>query len=640
MPQKNVKNILSRIGSIFLTTAGVFTSLFIIAVITYLLLPTWVSEMILLAAMGFIGFIHRPLAKGQPWARVIDALLIIAGIAVAIYIIGNLRHMTWEGAQWPTTTDLIVDTVGTLVILELARRYIGWFFVTIMLLSLCYAFWGQFLPGLWGHPAFSYANVMSTVYGENGIFSSPMRVMVRYIFLFLLFGEFLNASGVGRFIIDLANAVAGRARGGPAKISVIASALFGSISGSSLANVYATGVFTIPMMKKLGYKSHFAAAVEATASNAGQWTPPVMGGAAFLLAEWVGISYAQVMLAAAIPAFLYYLCVYLQIDLEAVKEKLRGLSPEETPKLWPTLKRGGYLFLPLVVLVVDLLVFGRSIIHAGLTSMVSAVVLSWIRKDSRIGVKKTIAALSGGARAAVPVTAACAACGIIIGVLMQTGLGVRLSALFVHAAGGNGFLLIVFTAMVGLILGMGMPTAPAYIIVAAVMVPALVMIGFPMFSSHLLALYYAIINGFTPPVAIVAFGAAALAGAPAMRTAITASRLAIMAYFVPIFFMYNTAFLLEGTPVQIFLAVGTASAGLFVLAPAITAYFYFGRIQFNAWQRIVLGIAAAAMLSPVHVATFFGVGTAMALVVIISHSAIRAWLIGKFTRSTPASGGR
>jgi TRAP transporter 4TM/12TM fusion protein len=599
--------------NMILTVLGVGCSLFMLVNLLYIAIPGLILMTVLLTFMFIFGFYKKPLSGESNLLRAVDFFLMAVSILVCIYVVVNHDELDWRGQTMPTSMDLAVFLTGILLLLELTRRAVGPILPIVAVLTLIYALVGENLGTLWGHPGFAVDRIIGNTFSENGIFTTPMRVVVRYIFLFLLFGEFMNATGVGNSIISLANAVAGRSRGGPAKVAVIASALFGSVSGSALANVGTTGAFTIPMMKKLGYPPHFAGAVEAVASTGGQWMPPVMAGTAFILCEFVGIPYSELIIAAFFPALLYYICIMLQVDLEAVNLGLRGLSSEETPSLFEMIKKEGYLFSPLIVLIIDLLVVKHSIVHAAFMSLLSCIVISWFKKSTRMGFGEIVKALSEGAQSAVVVTAACACAGIIIGVLGLTGLGTRLSSLLIELSGGIKILLVFFTSIVALILGMGMPTTGAYIICAVIMGPALVAAGFPILSVHMLILYYAVLNCITPPVALAAYFAASLAEADPMRTAVTATKLGIMAFVVPIIFLYNPEILLIGNAGGIILSMILCVLALFVLAMGFYGKFYFRNIGWSWWQRVLFTMAAGCMMTTHGYLRVAGVFTVIAL---------------------------
>ncbi len=613
----------------FLSALGVICSLFMLTNLTVLIIETWMIEVILLAIMVLLGIHYHPFSHSR-FGRAFDWVLSAANIVCAAYILWNLERLLYLGQTFPTPLDQVMFSIGTLIVLEMSRRVVGWVLPGVALICLIYAFFGQHIAGLWGHPGFDFSRISGHIYSENGIYTVPMRVVVRYIYLFMLFSAFLGLSGVGDTIIAMANAVAGRARGGPAKVAIIASALFGSISGSALANVGTTGAFTIPMMKKIGYQPHFAGAVEAVASTGGQWMPPVMAGTAFILAEYVELPYREVMIAAFVPAILYYLCLGFQIDLEAIKLKLQGLKPEETPKFWAVLIRSGYQFIPLLLLLIDILVFDHSVIHAALYATASCVLVSWGKKSTRMGPRRILQALDNGAKASIVVTTCCACAGIIIGVLNLTGLGVRLGSLMIAVSQENPFIMLFFTGFVALILGMGMPTTGAYIICASIMAPGLVMVGLPLFPVHLFILYYSVINCITPPVALAAYTAAALAGSDPLRTAMCATRLGVVAYFVPVLFIFNPGLLLMGGLKNIFVTILLAVLGVAVLAMSFNGRFYAQGVNWNLWQRILLLAAAVGIFIPDRNYQIFGFICLAA--VTASNRWLLKWAIALFRR--------
>jgi len=592
---------------------------------------------VVLVPIAILTFIQRPLGLAKTHkalGRTVDILLILISIITAVYVVLNHDRLLGVGMFFPTQLDQIVFALQLGIVVELCRRTCGNALPLVGLGLVLYAVLGQYLPGLWGHNGYSLERILGTLVSEEGIFGLPMRVMVRYIFLFIMFSVFLEFSGVGPFIIRAANALAGKYRGGPAKVSVVASAAFGTISGSTVANVISTGSFTIPMMKKLGYPPHFAAGVEAVASTGGQFMPPVMVGTAFIVMEFAGVSYATLMLAAALPAVLYYITLLLQIDTEAIKQRLKGLAPEDVPLLKEVLKRGAYLLLPLIILVFDLLVLGRSILHAGLVSIMSCIVISWFKKDTRIGIKRLFLGFYNSTRESQSVYAACAVAGIIIGVLAMTGLGIKLGGLLAELSGGRGWVLIVMTGILGLILGMGMTTTADYIILATVMAPALILAGYPPLSVHLMALYYAVLNAFTPPVALGSFAAAGIAQCSPMKTSAVACRLGIMIYFLPVLFMYNPELLLQGSPAAILTTTSFVVIAVIATAMSLSGVTYFG-VFLKLWERALFIVGAIGMATPFGVLRFAGL--ALCVLVFLGNRQTREILLRPFNRGAARS---
>jgi TRAP transporter 4TM/12TM fusion protein len=433
---------------------------------------------------------------------------------------------------------------AVVLVIEAARRVVGWPMVTIALLFLAYALLGPYIPGELAHRGADLDTLVQHLfYTTEGIFGIPIGVSSTFIFLFILFGAYLEKTGMGQFFIDIANAIAGWASGGPAKVAVLSSGLMGTVSGSSVANVVGTGSFTIPMMKKLGYKPEFAGAVEATASTGGQLMPPIMGAAAFLMAEFTQTPYVTIIAAAVIPALLYYFGVWTGVHLEARRLGLRGLNRDELPKFKSLVVERGHLVIPLLA-IIYLLVSGKTPMKAALYAIVLSIGVSMLRKNTRIGVKDIIEGLEQGARGVLGVLAATACAGIIIGVVTMTGLGLKLGTTLVDLAQGQLFLTLFFTMITSIILGMGVPTTANYVITSTIAAPALVLIGVPVLAAHMFAFYFGIIADVTPPVALAAFAGAGIAKADPLKTGFNASKLAIAAFLVPYIFVYNPTMLM------------------------------------------------------------------------------------------------
>ncbi|MBI5969427.1 MAG: TRAP transporter fused permease subunit, partial [Deltaproteobacteria bacterium] len=458
----------------FITVVALAFSFFEIAALQFWVIDLWVFEAVVLILVMVLGFLTMPSSpKKRGKIAILDIIFLIAGVAPCVYIIIELDRLQWTYGSTVLPLDIVFGTVLIVALLELTRRSFGLAMPLVALGFLAYAIFGKYLPpSLFGHTGLKPGNVIGFMIGNMAIFGTVMGVMVQIIFLFMLFSAFLQVSGAGDFFVNLANSLAGRWRGGPAKVSVFSSSLFGTISGSSVANVAVDGGITIPLMIKTGFRPHFAAAVEATASTGGQIMPPVMGAGAFIMAELLSISYGEVIIAAALPAILYYVGLYCMIDLEAVKQGLRGLPSSGAPKAWQALKEGGHLLIPVVVLLYQLVIAGTSIQRAGLYSIISVFVVSWFRKSTRMGLNRLIQALKGGAMSSVSIAAVCATAGIIVGVVSMTGLGIKFSSGVVALAHGNLFLTLLFTGVICMFLGMGVPTTAAYIIAAAVGVPA------------------------------------------------------------------------------------------------------------------------------------------------------------------------
>jgi len=531
---------------------------------------------------------------------VYDLILGIIGALTCIYIIIFYQDFIFRIDNTPTVSDLIVGAIAILLVLEISRRTIGLSMPVVAGVFLAYAFVGHYMPQVLRHRGYDLERVISHLFSEQGIFNIPIGISVRYVFLFILFGSFLEFSGGGKFLIDLATAMFGGTRGGPAKAETVSSAFFGTISGSAVANVIGTGTFTIPMMKSIGYKSHFAAAVECVSSTGGQIMPPIMGAGAFILAELVGISYLDVCKAAAIPAVLYFFSIFVMIDLEAAKTGLKGLPWSQLPRLGPLLKRDFLFIVPIFALIFFLVGLKTTATMAGFWATVITFVITFFRKSTRMSWKRILDALADGAIKATQVAAVCACAGIIIGITALTGVGLKISSILIDL-GGVSILLSLFLAMIiSLILGMGLPTTAAYIICAAVVAPSLIKIGIPALAAHLFIFYFSCISAITPPVAVAAYVAAGIARANPVKVGFTACRLGLAAFIVPYMFVYGPALLLEGELYSIVWAAITAIVGVVALAAGAECWFM-GRG--TSWFQTGLLLAAALLLIKPGLAT-------------------------------------
>jgi TRAP transporter 4TM/12TM fusion protein len=525
-----------------------------------------------------------------------DVVLGILGALTCIYVIVFYEDFIFRIDNAPTLPDLIIGGICILLVLEIARRTIGLSMPIVAAVFLIYAFVGRYMPEVLQHRGYDLERVISHLFSEQGIFNIPIGISVRYVFLFILFGSFLEASGGGKFLIDLATAMFGGTRGGPAKAETVSSAFFGTISGSAVANVIGTGTFTIPMMKKIGYKSHFAAAVECVSSTGGQIMPPVMGAGAFILAELVGAPYLDVCKAAAIPALLYFFSIFVMIDLEAAKTGLRGLSWSELPRLGPLLKTEFLFIVPIFTLLFFLIGLKTSATMAGFWATVVTFIITFFRRQTRMGRKKILDTLADGAIKATQVAAVCACAGIVIGVTALTGVGLKISAILIDL-GGVSILLSLFLAMIiSLILGMGLPTTAAYIICAAVVAPSLIKLGLQPMAAHLFIFYFACVSAITPPVAVAAYVAAGIARANPLKVAFTACRLGLAAYIVPYMFVYGPALILQGGLFYVVWSTVTAIIGVMALAGG-TERWIFGQPTSPFQTALLLG-GAVLLIKP------------------------------------------
>ncbi len=524
-----------------------------------------------------LGLVFLLYPSRQNWSRKkmhpVDIGLAIAAATVSMYVVVFYKDLVFRAGR-VTTLDMIVGLIAVILVLEAARRVIGWPMVIIAVLFMGYALLGPYIPGRLAHRGVALDDLIQQLFfTTEGIFGIPIGVSSTFIFMFLLFGAYLEKTGMGEFFIDAANSIAGFAAGGPAKVAVISSALMGTLTGSSVANVVGTGSFTIPMMKKLGYKSEFAGAVEATASTGGQLMPPIMGAAAFLMAEFTNTPYVRVISAAAIPALLYYFGVWAGVHFEAKKLGLKGLSKEELPKLGNIMKTRGHLLVPIII-VIYLLIAGYTPVRAALGAIVTSILCAAIKKETRLSFKDVVNGLEKGARSALTVIAACACAGIIIGVVTQTGLGLKMGSILVSIANGNLLLTLFFTMVTSLILGIGVPTTANYVITATIAAPALMMLNVPVLAAHMFAFYFGIVADVTPPVCLAAVAAAGVAKSEPMRTGMQAARLAIAAFIIPFIFVYSPEMLLiDVTFMNMIVMIVTALIGIVCVASALTGYF-------------------------------------------------------------------
>jgi len=505
-----------------------------------------------------------------------------------------------------TRFDMIVGICGTLLTLEAARRVVGTPIVVIASGFLAYAYFGAYLPGFLSHRGYSIERIVSHMYfTTEGILGIPLGVSATFIFLFILFGAFLERTGIGKLFIDIADAIAGWAAGGPAKVAVITSALEGTISGSSVANTVGSGSFTIPMMKKLGYRPEFAGAVEAAASTGGQIMPPIMGAAAFLIAEFIGMPYVEIAKAAAIPACLYFLGIFIEVHFEAKRCGLKGKTWDQIPRFVTVLKERGHLFVPLIA-IIYILMEGYTPAYAALIGLGLSVVAGMVKKATRMSIPDIVDALEAGARSALGVAIACATAGIIVGVVTLTGLGLKMANGLIDLAGGNLLLTMFFTMITSLILGMGVPTTANYVITATMCAPALVLLGIPLLAAHLFVFYFGIIADITPPVALAAYAGAGIARANPFWTGVTASKLAIGAFIVPYIFVLNPAMVLIGTtPYLLSMNLVTACGGMFGIGVAMIGFC----LAPMSWlERAVFLLGGLMLIDPGIVTDVSGLG--------------------------------
>ncbi|MCM3760332.1 TRAP transporter permease [Alkalihalobacillus oceani] len=545
-----------------------------------------------------VSFLIYPLIKGKSSIStlIIDIMLFIVSFISILYLTvldyeRIINRMIYVDRL--TSLDLLFGVILIVSILEATRRIVGNSMVIIAFIAIVYALFGNLLSGPFSHTGVSFERLIEQLaFTTEGIFGIPLAASATYIFLFVLFGVFLEKSGVGQFFIDFSYAAAGHYKGGPAKVSVIASALMGSIAGSSTANVTSTGAYTIPLMKRVGYKPAFAGGIEAAASTGGQILPPVMGAAAFILAEFVGIPFTSVIIAAVVPAILYFVGIWFSVHFQAVKMGLKGLPKEEMPK-WRYVLKHIHLSLPIIVIVAALF-YGYTPYLAALVAIASTIIVSLLRKSTRMSWRQIIMTLSAGAKSMIMIGVTCAAAGIIIGVFSLTGLGITFTSTVVGFAQGNLILVLIMVMLASIILGMGLPTSAAYIMVAAIAVPILVDLGINVLAAHLFALYFGVFSGITPPVAISSYAAAGIAGAKPMMTSLIAFKIAIPAFLIPYIFVFHNELLLQGEWLAIGVTIVTAVIGIMFLSVSLSGAFL---KEINMIERLALLVVSISIIS-------------------------------------------
>ena len=571
-------------------------------------LNLWSFESLLLIFVFTLEYIPKIAAAHEDIKKkVINGLLYVCSLIPCFYLFFNIERLEWYyGSVW-TTGDIVMGTLMVLSIMIIVYRKYGVAMPVIACVLMAYTLFGHYLPkNMMWHRAISFSSMISYLFSPSAVFGTVFSTFCSVIVLYMLFGSFLDVSGVGKYMTDLAFSVAGKYRGGPAKVAIISSALLGSINGNSVANVVTTGTITIPLMKKVGYKNHFAGAVEAVASTGGQILPPVMGAGAFIMAELLQISFSTVAIAAAIPALLYYLAVFLMVDLEAVRLDLKGMAKADITPLKTVLKKF-YLLLPIIILIFQLIVVRASITRSGIIAIVSCVIVSLFSKENRMTPSKIIDALYSGARDCIGIAGVCAMAGIIIGTVSMTGLGTRFSSMVLAIAGNNLYFLAFLTAVICIVLGMGLPTTAAYIICVTVAAPALIKLEIPALAAHMFVFYYAILAAITPPVAAASYAAASIADAPIMKTGWAAVKLGIAAYIIPFFFLNNQPLLFDGAPLEILIAAATSILGIALLSMVVQNITFF-RNPFPVISRILYGVACIMLIDPNHITDLIGLG--------------------------------
>lgn len=569
-------------------------------------LPPQLQRMTHLGFVMLLAFWLYPATKkgSRTTMNPLDFVLGLSFVCIAGYYILNYRELVSRSGAY-TTLDLIVGAIGIVLVLEACRRIVGMPIVIIAVVFILYAFLGAYMPGFMNHRGYGIPRIISHLfYTTEGIMGLPLGLCATFIFLFILFGAFLEKTGIGQVFIDLSNAVAGFSAGGPAKVAVITSALEGTVSGSSVSNTVTSGSFTIPLMKSLGYSPEFAGAVEAAASTGGQIMPPIMGAAAFLIAEAVGVNYIEVAKAAAIPALLYFAGIGIMVHLEAKRLGLKGVPRSELPKIGPLLRDRGHLLLPLVA-IIALLMMGRTPTFSASGGIAISMVVPYLRKSTRLPFRVVGSALITGARNIIGVACACAVAGIIVGIVTLSGLGLKLGEGLFSLTGGLILPTLFFTMITSLVLGMGVPTTANYLITSVIAAPIIMRLGVPALAAHLFAFYFGILADITPPVALAAYAGSAISGGNPFKTGVTATKLAIGAFIIPYIFVLNPQLLLINTTwYNVIQIVCTSLIGMLGVSGAMAGWLM-GKAVW--WERILLLVGGLMLIDPNLITDLVGV---------------------------------
>ena len=567
-------------------------------------MPGIAQKSIHLGFLLVIFYINAMVDSEKRWEQIflgIMALFALGGCAYITILDENLQLR----AGIVYASDILFAILLIIAIFEACRRKMGNPLVIITLVFVAYAFLGKYIPGFLNQPGMTLKKFTSLVYlTTDGIFGSPLYASASYVVLFVLLGAIMSVSGIGDYMTNLATSLFGHMRGGPAKVAVVASGFFGSISGSPTANVIGTGTFTIPMMKKNGFEPEFAAAVEATASTGGAIMPPIMGSTAFIMAEMLGIPYTAVAKAALIPAILYFLAVLFGVDIYAAKHGRKGIPRSQLPKVRSMLKQI-YMLAPLIFLIFCMAVFNMTIVRSGLLTIIVTLVLVEINPKTRMTKEQWLQIPVQTVKSAVSVGIACAMAGIISGVIMGSGLGYRISSILTSVAGTSMLLLLVLTMVVSLIMGMGVPTTAAYLVLASLVAPTMIQLGIPPLAAHMFIFYFGCISSITPPVALAAYAGAGLAGCDPNKTGYKAFRLAFCSFLMPYLFVYNPVLLMEGGVLDILWSLVTALIGAYLLASGFEGFFF--RWSLKWFERPLMILGAVMLIVPGMVTDLVGI---------------------------------
>lgn len=598
MLDDKIRNNLSKV--LFVATALVY-----IYTSGFGALSEMTQRALLLTVCGFTVFLLSPIKirnKQTVLTRALDWVCALAFIATGIYIMSIWTARASKVGAVPMS-DLVMATIMIILLLIATFKTTGLPLVVTSLLFLAYAKFGPYLPSVFAHRGETWARTANFMYVSTvSIFGVPLGIASTYIISFVIFGAFLEKYGAGQWFVDISYALTGKYRGGPAKTSVVSSALMGMISGSPAANVVTTGTFTIPLMRKTGYADYEAAAVESVASTGGMFTPPIMGAAAFMMAEFLNIPYMAVAKAAIVPACLYYLALILGVDAIAVKRKLIGVKASELPDAKDLFLKRGQLGLPIIFVIAGILI-GWSAMKVAFWGIISVIAIAFLRKETRPTFKDFINALEGGVKNVSGIVISCATAGIIVGVISMTGLATKLSYTLMNLTGGSLLLASIFTALITIVLGCGMPPTPTYVILATVLVDPLVKMGAAPISAHMFIFIFSCIGALTPPVAITAYTAAAIAKSDPNKTGLRAFRMGLVAYLIPFIFLINPAILMVGDGVTVLFAILTASLGIFCLSGAVEGYVI---TKWFGVSRVFLFASSILLMTPGGKTDFWG----------------------------------
>ena len=575
-------------------------------------------SMILILAFAMYPATKKASRKIIAWY---DYILIALSAAVPLYMWLDYFNIINRAGK-PNSMDVIIGTLLTLLVLEATRRVCGMALPILGVIFILYSLMGTKqglipvnIPGIFLHRGYTWQKLMSHFFANTeGIYGSSVNVASTYIFLFIAFGEIMNKCGMGKFFNDIANALAGGSKGGPAKVAVVASGLLGMINGAAVAVVVTTGSFTIPLMKKTGYDNEFSGAIVATGSVGGQLMPPVMGAAAFIMAETLGIKYSTLLVSAIIPAVIYYMGILLQIQMRAEKMGMQGTPKDQLPKVGEVMKEYGHLAIPLVFLIYMLFFSGKTVIMAAFYTILFTIVVAQLRPNTRMSLNDIIDAMVASAKSTVSVAIACACVGIIVGVCSITGFALNMASTIIQIGGQSLMFTLMFTMVTCMILGMGLPSIPSYIITSTIAAPALVTLGIPPIAAHMFCFYFAMFANLTPPVALAAFAAAGIAGGSPMKTGWASGKLALAGFILPYMFVYNTELLLLDTPIAKGIQVAiTAAIGVFLISVAVEGFLF---RKVNAVLRILCFAGAYLLIDSGLITDIIGIAICVGIVLL------------------------